>query len=352
MAASIAKSTLVLKLNLHQVFQTRALHCLTSWFPQTSATTNYIQIRHRNSKQRVKDATVQATKERKFVSKKSKKKALTTMTAVEKSTILADKPVDDVWIRKFYPPPRFSIEEALQRHQAFAQPAMLNNLKGLIYLDMRLDFTTKKKTKFLGNIRASVRLPNEFPYGSPPNILVFCKSEENLNLATSLGAKHVGTPQDIIKQINEGVLNPKDFEHVLSTSECANEILPARSHFRDRFPQRAKGSLGPDLKEIWDAFYYGYCYESTKLADAIGRLQVPLGLLEQPVEDLVENFQTYITHICQHRPVALGPFIQSISVLAPPSPEEFIVRVEDYVPGYKSEDVDSDAEDEAEAMEQ
>ena len=67
------------------------------------------------------------------------------MTAVEKSTILADKPVDDVWIRKFYPPPRFSIEEALQRHQAFAQPAMLNNLKGLIYLDMRLDFTTKKK---------------------------------------------------------------------------------------------------------------------------------------------------------------------------------------------------------------
>ena len=67
--------------------------------------------------------------------------------AVEKSTILSDRPVDDVWIRKFYPPPRFSIEEALQRHQAFAQPAMLNNMNGLLYLDMRLDLTTKKKVR-------------------------------------------------------------------------------------------------------------------------------------------------------------------------------------------------------------
>ncbi|GFS03134.1 39S ribosomal protein L1, mitochondrial, partial [Elysia marginata] len=205
-------------------------------------------------------------------------------------------------------------------------------------------------TKFLSNIRDSVRLPHEFPYGSPPNILVFSKNEDSLSLATSLGAKQAGTPQDIIKQINEGVLNPKDFEHVLSTSDCATEILPARSHFRDRFPQRAKGSLGPDLQEMWDKFYYGYCYESTKLADAIGRVQVPLGLLEQPVDDLVENFNTYITHICQHRSITLGPFIQSINVVAPPSPEEFIIRVEDYVPGYKTEDVDSDAEDENEAF--
>ena len=58
-------------------------------------------------------------------------------------------------------------------------------------------------------------------------------------------------------------------------------------------------------------------------------------------------FQTFLIFL-----LSSGPFIQSISVLAPPSPEEFIVRVEDYVPGYKSEDVDSDAEDEAEAMEQ
>lgn len=350
----MAKSFQVLKSSLHQTLQSRTLHSVRPLCLNLNAllTTNYTQVRYRNKKQKVKDATVQATKEKQFISKKSKKKVLTSIAGVEKNTILADQPVDDVWIRKFYPTPRFSIEEALSRHQAFAQPAMLNNLKGVIYLDMKLDFSTKKKTKFLGNIRASVRLPHEFPHGSPPNILVFCKTEENLNLANSLGAKQAGNPQDILKQINEGVLNPKDFEHVLCTSDCATEILPARSHFRDRFPQRAKGNLGPDLKEMWDKFYFGYCYESTKLTDAIGQVQVPLGLLEQPVADLVENFQTYITHICQHRPVALGPFIKSITVLAPPSPEEFSVLVEDYVPGYKTEDVDSDAEDEAEALEQ
>jgi len=45
--------------------------------------------------------------------------------------------------------------------------------------------------------------------------------------------------------------------------------------------------------------------------------------------------------------VALGPFIKSISLVAPPSPESFLLRVEDYVPGYRSLEVDSDDEDEA-----
>ena len=46
--------------------------------------------------------------------------------------------------------------------------------------------------------------------------------------------------------------------------------------------------------------------------------------------------------------LSTGPFIKSIKVVAPPSPEEFFLKVEDYVPGYKNEEVDSDDDDELE----
>ncbi|KAK0043801.1 39S ribosomal protein L1 mitochondrial [Biomphalaria pfeifferi] len=317
---------------------------LTALYPAVT------QVRHKNNKQRVRAPNVDVKKEDKFTPKNAKKKVLSEVVE-ETSSIIAEKPIDNVWITKLFPKQHFSIEETIKRHKAFAQPSMLNNLKGIVYLDMKLNCTTKKSTKFISPIRSTVRLPYEFPFGSPPDILIFCKTEENLNLAESLGPKHFGTPADIIKMINSGVINPSDFEHVLATPDCATELLPIRSYFRERFPQRAKGTLNSDLQAMWDLYYYGYTYESQKITDSLGRLQVPLGMLEQPTEELAANFKAYIDHICKHKSVALGPFISSITVVAPPSLEQFLVKVEDYVPGYKNEQVDSDEEeDEVEAV--
>ncbi|BFZ03357.1 hypothetical protein BsWGS_06396 [Bradybaena similaris] len=307
---------------------------------------SFVQVRYRNKKQRVKEAKVQEDKNEQFVPKKKKtmKMAIQVETVEKKVQFLAQSPIDNVWIRQHYPPQSYSFEETVEKHKAFAQPAMLNNMQGLVFMDMRLDLTTNKKTKFMPNIRSTLRLPHEFPYGSPPNILVLSKNDNNLELATKLGAKYSGKPESVLKLIQSGVINPKDYEHVLCTAECATEILPLRSYLREKFPQKAKGSLGADLNVLWDFYYNGYTYESQKISDEVGRLQVPLGLLEQPTEELKENFTAYVTDICQHRSIALGPFIQSITVIAPPSPEEFIVKVEDYVPGYKEEDVSDDEE--------
>lgn len=348
MAASLAKS----------ILNTYTASCLRNVLRSTkicqpalltlTAHPAAIQIRFKSRKQRVKQPKVEEQKKTKFTPKKTRSKVLSAHVQDE-STIIAEAPVDNVWVRKFYPKPKFSIEEALKRHKAFAQPAMLNNLKGIVYLDMRLDCSTSKKTKFMGSIRLTVRLPHEFPFESPPNILVFCKKEEDLTLAETLGAKHAGTPEDITKMINNGVINPKDFDHVLCTPDCAIDIFPLRSHFRDLFPQKAKGTVNHDLQSMWDLFYYGYTFETQKLTDAVGRLQVPLGVVDQPIQELVENFHVYIENICKHRSIALGPFITSISVVAPPSTEEFFVKVEDYVPGYNNDEVDSDEEDLADA---
>ncbi|XP_059170088.1 large ribosomal subunit protein uL1m-like isoform X1 [Physella acuta] len=303
------------------------------------------QVRHRNKKQRVKDAKVDVDKKNSYISKKDRKRATVNVSEQEKSTILAAKPLDNVWVHKFYPVQHFSIQEALLRHKAFAQPAMLDNMRGLFYLSMRLDLTTKKKTKFMGTVRTTVRLPHEFPFGSPPAILVLSKEPEKMNLATSLGAKQVGTPEEVLKMITTGVLKATDFKHVLCTTDCGTEILPLRNYLRDTFPQKAKGTLGSDLQAMWDKFFYGYTVESQKVTESLGQLQVPLGLIEQPVEHLVENFQVYIEEVSKHKSIALGPFITSMSLVAPPSPEEIALRVEDYAPGYKNEEVDSDEEE-------
>ncbi|CAG5132730.1 unnamed protein product, partial [Candidula unifasciata] len=303
MAASIAKTTLANIKNLWSCNQlSRPAIALLDNSPVT-----FLQVRYRNKKQHVKDAKVEADKNERFIPKKLKKAsaAVLTETVQKEVKILAQNPVDNVWIRNHYPPQKYSFENAIEKHKAFAQPEMLNNLQGLVFLDMRLDFSMSKKTKFMSNIRSTLRLPHEFPYGSPPNILVLTKNEDNVTLASSLGAKHVGAPDKVMKLIQTGVVNPKDFEHVLCTAECASEILPLRSLFRDRFPQKAKGSLGPDLKVMWDLYYNGYTYESQKISDAVGRLQVPVGLLEQPTEELKENFTAYVNDICQHRSVAL-----------------------------------------------
>ncbi|KAH9487948.1 hypothetical protein Btru_068275 [Bulinus truncatus] len=345
MAASFAKSNITnpgLRATLSQILQTRIFtqespKLLSAVYPI------FAQVRHLNKKQRVKQPSVEVEKTKKFIPKNFKSK-IVAEAVEEKNTIIASKPVDNVWIKKFFPKQRFTIEETLSRHKMFAQPSMLNNMKGIVYLDIRLDCKTNKSAKFISPIRSTVILPHEFPYGTPPDILIFCKTEENLKLAESLGPKYFGTPENVIKMINSGVVNPSEFDHVLATPDCTLELLPIRSYFKDLFPQKAKGTVSTDLQAMWNLFYYGYTYESQKITDALGRLQVPLGLLEQPTEALVENFKVYIDHICKHKSLASGPFISSISVVAPPSVEEFLIKVEDYVPGYNNEAVDSDDE--------
>lgn len=55
------------------------------------------------------------------------------------------KPVDDVWIRGRYPPQCHALEECVQRHKEYAHPSMFDNMDGLVYADLELNMSTKKK---------------------------------------------------------------------------------------------------------------------------------------------------------------------------------------------------------------
>jgi len=54
-------------------------------------------------------------------------------------------PVDDVWLREHYPAPRYQLIDAVQMHRELASPEMHDNMKGLIYAELELDMSKKKK---------------------------------------------------------------------------------------------------------------------------------------------------------------------------------------------------------------
>ncbi len=58
---------------------------------------------------------------------------------------LSRVPVDDVWIRNFFPKPTFPFSEVIEMHRELAQPAMTDNMEGMLHMEVHLDFRTKKK---------------------------------------------------------------------------------------------------------------------------------------------------------------------------------------------------------------
>lgn len=67
------------------------------------------------------------------------------MSPKELKEFLERVPKDDVWIQKYYPPARYTFEEAVTMHRELGAPEMQNNMDGLLFLDADLDLSTKKK---------------------------------------------------------------------------------------------------------------------------------------------------------------------------------------------------------------
>ncbi|KAL5019280.1 hypothetical protein ScPMuIL_005002 [Solemya velum] len=294
----------------------------------------HTQVRHKQqSAGRYRDPHVAKAKDKWKRSSKTSEMSKKSTDADHPSWV-SRRPLDDIWIRMYYPTPVYSIEQTITMHQEFADPTMLDNMDGLIYADMQLDMSTKKKTKFLNDVKSTILLPHHFDDSSEKTCLVICKTEEDKDKALSLGAKFAGGPE-IIKQIQDGDIEKTEFDFVMATPDMVTEIMAIRSLLREKFPAKAKGNLSSNIEGMMELFTKGLTYESTKPEQHLGMLQVPLGRLNMSVDELAENFSALVKSICSHRPVHLGPFIKSMKIIAPPSSETFLLKLNEYVPGYK-----------------
>ncbi len=83
--------------------------------------------------------------------------------------------VDPVWLINEYKPQIISIEEAMKNHIEMAHTDILNNPQGYVSVRLFLDMTTKKKAKFMDNIKGAVYFPNTFKEGIQKEVVAICK---------------------------------------------------------------------------------------------------------------------------------------------------------------------------------
>jgi len=57
-------------------------------------------------------------------------------------------PQDDVWLREHFPPPKYKLRDTLRMHRELAAPEMQDNMEGLVYTELELDMSKKKKVSF------------------------------------------------------------------------------------------------------------------------------------------------------------------------------------------------------------
>ena len=109
--------------------------------------------------------------------------------------------VDPVWLMNEYKPQLLKIEDAINNHIELAQETMFNNMNGFLHARLILDMTTKKKAKFLENIKGSILYPHFFNDGIPKEVIAICKNEQEIEAAKKAGALHVGF-EEILKKVN------------------------------------------------------------------------------------------------------------------------------------------------------
>lgn len=312
------------------------------------------QVRFRGKLERKREAN--PVKEKVF----SKRKRLLPNAAEEsKVAYLADKPLDDVWISKYYPEPKFSFKDIIKRHQEYAQPPMHNTLHCRVYADMDINMRTKKQTKFLSRLKNTIEVPHPFQTGVKQNVIFLCKEKKDVTLALELGATRAGG-LELVKMIKDGVIKKTDFDHICATPDILQEVNSLRGALREECPDMRNGKISEDIAKLLKFYLHGLTYEAAKISDNLGKLQVPIGTLDMSFEWLLDNFNCLIDSINKQKPAgAPGQFINNLSIIAPPSPERFILKLEEYSPttgkqkqesAVIADEIDNESDDEDEEI--
>ncbi|XP_074648273.1 large ribosomal subunit protein uL1-like [Tubulanus polymorphus] len=316
-----------------------------------TASIHTTQITHKNQKSKRGKAPHEAKETQKWVRDGGEKVKRFSEEKVFPAEFVAKKVVDDVWFTKYYMEQEFTLEQAITMHQEISGPDMLNNRDEMIYLNMRLDMKTKKKTKFLRTIRSSVLFPHEFDDGIEKKLLAFCKTDEETQIAKEKGALFAGG-SDIIRQLDAGEIDKSEFDFVVATMDIVTDLVPIRHVIKDIFPNKQKGTLGADIGQLVDSVIKSHHYESKRDEfEDESMLTVPIGKLSMSCEELVENGKAIIAKVRTHKPANLGHMIKEIYALIPFSKEQFLLNKQLYRPGeqkleQESEDNENDSDDE------
>jgi len=262
---------------------------------------------------------------------------------------LKRKTTDDIFVTKYYAMHVFDVKEAVACMRETHHPTLYNQPEAQISLSIELDMSTSKPTKFVDKFHKMAMLPHPFAQDNVPerSVLVFCKTPEQKEAATSAGANLVGGIE-IIKDIERGKVVLPDFKFVLAHPTILPEMASIRGLLKRRFPQVKFGTVGTDLGELVTRFKNGVDYSCLKDENHpdFGWIDTTIGRINMDVLKLEENLIALLQNISEERPNRSGPFITRAIMKCPPAGVRYKININKYE---LDEALDEESSDEDEA---
>jgi large subunit ribosomal protein L1 len=163
------------------------------------------------------------------------------------------------------------------------------------------------------NVRGSVALPHGI--GKTVRVAVFAQGD-NATKATEAGADIVGG-DDLAKRVKDGFM---DFDVALATPDMMGVVGPLGRVLGPRglMPSPRSGTVTTDITSAVREFKAGKIEFRN---DKGGNVAAPVGKLSFDEAKLVENIQTFLTHLKSVKPAtSKGQYIRTITVSATMSP--------------------------------
>ncbi|XP_029365806.1 large ribosomal subunit protein uL1m [Echeneis naucrates] len=288
--------------------------------------TGVSQIAQRNIPVRTFAAARTQKKVKKEETEKEEKKEVKTKRVIDDKNRhkpygkTAWKPVDDVYILRFYPRTIHSASDAidlLKKYQALdftpcSQP---------VYVDLKLDMKLEKKKRVDAFI-STVHLPH--PIKTEMNkVLLFTEDANQIKVAQESGAALAGGAE-LIQPILDDEISA-DF--YVAVPDILPKLLPLKSKLRKKFPKSKRGSVGMDIPKMLNLFKSGH--EFMVESDCYVRTQI--ALLDMPTEHILANLQTILVDVCSRRPADMGPFIER-AIISSQTSEALWFNSEDVLP--------------------
>ncbi|XP_058795094.1 large ribosomal subunit protein uL1m isoform X2 [Phymastichus coffea] len=227
---------------------------------------------------------------------------------------------DDVYYRPFYQWKIYSFAEAIESHREYFHPTMFNMPDTLVNIYVELNMQGVKKTKPVETFHSIVPVRHNFDHGEVRQILVFCKTENEVKEVLDNGAALAGG-SDIIKLIMSGEISVSNYDTVIAHPSMMPEILTIRGLLKKKHPTIKQGTVSPDLKTMLNTHLRGIKYTAKPYDHypEYGQTTIPIGTLDMPTEHLEDNLQDAVDSIMKVKPKRPGFFITRIRVECPSS---------------------------------
>ncbi|KAM9810480.1 large ribosomal subunit protein uL1m [Neosynchiropus ocellatus] len=208
-------------------------------------------------------------------------------------------PVDDVYVKRFYPRTVHSAAAAIDLLKSY-QRLDFTPAHQPLYVDLKLDMKLEKK-KTVDAFVSTVSLPH--PFSSEANrVVVFTEDPAQVEVALQNGAAFAGGA-DLIQQVLDDEVAADFF---VAVPDMLSKLAPLKNKLRKKFPKSSRGSVGVNVPKMVRLFRTGHEY----VVEDGGFVRTQIAMLDLPRDHILENLQMVLTDVASHRPAHFGPFVQ------------------------------------------